>query len=69
MKDALLLLFQMSTNAQALLMTAIQMRFVLTQMVDSLVAATLDIPGMANNARVCFFFFFFYNDKTLLLAL
>lgn len=58
MKDALLLLFQMSTNAQALLMTAIQMRFVLTQMVHSLVAATLDIPGMANNARVCFFFFF-----------
>ena len=56
MKDALLLLFQMSTNAQALLMTAIQMRFVLTQMVHSLVAATLDIPGKANNARVCFFF-------------
>ena len=54
-KDASLLLFQMSTNVQALLMTAIQMRLVLTQKVHSLVAATLDIPGMANNAWVCSF--------------
>ena len=54
-KDASLLLFQMSTNAQPLLMTAIQMRLVLTQKVHSLVAATLDIPGMANNAWVCSF--------------
>ena len=50
-----LLLFQTLTNAQALLMTVTQMRLVLTQEVHSLVAATKDIPGMVDNAWVCYF--------------
>jgi len=47
-----LLLFQISTNAQALPMTATQMLPVPTQKVHSLVAATKDLPGMAFNAWV-----------------
>ena len=50
-----LMLFQISTNAQALLITATQMRPVLTQKVHSLVAATKDLPGTAFNALVCSF--------------
>jgi len=59
-----LMLFQISTNAQALLITATQMRPVLTQKVHSLVAATKDLPGTAFNARVCSFCA--VNEKTYL---